>query len=156
MTFLDLRLKEQRLVMQHILTRASLSAYGKMETYLYCKWEVPLSSLRPLQLQCYQVVRIRALELNLVTFPPREIPSKLESRQTGKDIMIEESTQPARIVTADLKCITFLMTRIAFSLHSRNGGHHFVSYPRIFCHFKMSPFPYFGCSKIFSEIDRRA
>ena len=79
MKFLDLRLKEQHFVMQHVLPRASLSAYGKMKTYLYSKWEVPLSSLRPLQLQCYKVVRIRALELNPVTFPPREFPSKLES-----------------------------------------------------------------------------
>jgi hypothetical protein len=54
--------------------------------------------------------------------------------------MIEESTQPGRIVTADLKRITFLMASIAFSLHSCNGGHHSVSYPWIFCHFHLSPF----------------
>jgi hypothetical protein len=58
--------------------------------------------------------------------------------------MIEESTQPARVVAADLKRITLLMTSTAFSLYSCNGGHHSVSYPWIFCHFHIPPFTCFN------------
>jgi hypothetical protein len=54
--------------------------------------------------------------------------------------MIEESTRPTRIVTTDLKRITLLMTSIAFPFHSRDGGHHSVSYAWIFCHFQIFPF----------------
>jgi hypothetical protein len=54
--------------------------------------------------------------------------------------MIEEPTQPAGIVTADLKCVPLLMARIAFPFHSCDGSHHPVPYPWIFCHFQISPF----------------
>ena len=77
-------------------------------------------------------------------------PNWTKVDRLGTVIMIEESTQSAEIVTADLKCITFLMTSISFSLHSCNSGHHFVSYPWIFCHFHISPFPCFSCSIIFA------
>ncbi len=67
--------------------------------------------------------------------------------------MIKESTQPTRIVTADLKCIPLLVASIAFPLHTCDGSHHSISYPWIFSHFHITPLNCFGCFMIFSRLN---
>jgi hypothetical protein len=69
--------------------------------------------------------------------------------------MIEESTQPTRIVTADLKRISLLVASIAFPFHSCDGSHHSVSDAWIFCHFYTSPFTCFGRFMIFLKMSDR-
>jgi hypothetical protein len=58
---------------------AGFNAPLKFLTGFTANGKFPLRSLRPFQFQCHKVVGIRALKLDHVTFPPREIPSKLES-----------------------------------------------------------------------------
>jgi hypothetical protein len=82
---------------------------------------------------------IRALKLNRISFPPRKTTSRLEGQQAGKDVMVEEPTQPARIVTTDLKHIPLLMTSVTATFHSRYCGPDSVPYSWVICHFDCPP-----------------
>jgi hypothetical protein len=49
--------------------------------------------------------------------------------------MIEETAQPAGVVTTEFKGFPHVMGRVAFALHAGDGGFHPVSYSWILGHF---------------------
>jgi hypothetical protein len=97
-------------------------------------------SIRSLKFQSDEIITVGALELDGIALPPGEVSAKLEGGKAGEYVMIEESAQPARVMTTDLKGLPDLMTGGALALHTRNGGHNFFSNPRIFRHVGSSPF----------------
>jgi hypothetical protein len=93
-----------------------------------------LDPFRPLESHRYEIVAVRALQFNGIALPPGQASPKLEGGQAGKDIVIKETTKPARIVTAYLKRLSHLVPGAAVPFHSTDGGPDLITDTWISCH----------------------
>ena len=92
-------------------------------------------------------MRVRALQLDTIILPPWQGSSKLKCLQARKNIVIKPAAQSRRIMTADLKRFSHLVTGAARTLDIGNRRNNLVSYLWFCCHI---PYPF---SLPFSPID---
>jgi hypothetical protein len=79
-------------------------------------------------------VRIRASDLNRISFPPGEISAELERAQAGEDVMVKPAAEPSGVVAADIEGFAHSMRRSAFAFDARNGRSDTISDSRIMSH----------------------
>jgi hypothetical protein len=85
-----------------------------------------------------KINRVRALQLNGISIPPRQRAPKLKGLQAGEYIVVEPAAQPGRIEAADFKAFSLFMARIAITLDAYYGGFYFIAHLGVVCHFPSS------------------
>jgi hypothetical protein len=85
-----------------------------------------------------QINRIRALQLNGISLPPRQRAPELESLQAWKYVVVKPAAQSGWVKAADFKAFALFMARIAIALDAYNGGFDLIADLWVMCHFHPS------------------
>ncbi len=81
----------------------------------------------PLQFNRHRVMPVHAFHFNPVRVSPGVLPTKLKHRNRREDIMIEETTQTARIVPAEFEFVTGLVPPTARAFYRFDRSDHPVA-----------------------------